>query len=58
VTVREDDAQKELIQSILDHSDRRQEKMSATIKALQDSIAVLNRELDKLRKAATEQPQE
>ena len=58
VTVREDDSQKELIQSILDHSDRRQEKMSATIKALQDSIAVLNRELDKLRKAATEQPQE
>ncbi|MBO7603071.1 MAG: DUF389 domain-containing protein [Bacteroidales bacterium] len=55
VTVREDDSQKELIQSILDHSDRRQEKMNADIKALQDSIAVLNRQLEQYRKAATEQ---
>lgn len=49
VTVREDDTQKEMVQSILDYSDRRVERLNETIEALRDSISKLNKQLDQYR---------
>ena len=49
VTVRTDISETEVIQSILEHSDKRVERLNATIEMLQDSIQVLNNKLNQLK---------
>ncbi len=49
VTVRTDISETEVIQSILEHSDKRVERLNATIEMLQDSIQVLNNRLNQLK---------
>ena len=49
VTVRTDISETEVIQSILEHSDKRVERLNATIEMLQDSIQVLNKRLNQLK---------
>lgn len=49
VTVRSDISETEVIQSILEHSDKRVERLNATIEMLQDSIQVLNNRLNQLK---------
>ena len=49
VTVRSDISETEVIQSILEHSDKRVERLNATIEMLQDSIQVLNNKLNQLK---------
>ncbi len=49
VTVRTDISETEVIQSILEHSDKRVERLNTTIEMLQDSIQVLNNRLNQLK---------
>ena len=52
VTVREDISETEVIQSILEHSDKQVERLNATIAVLRDSISALNQQLNQLRPKA------